>query len=141
MRAYQQGRGAQPALREIGQHFGIASTNGVSDHLRALHRRGLIQKHRGARRYVPVAMEAPDRTRAPWDVCEVAFRVDDPAALESADLPGLLPSGWALDGVRRALVAPGQPTRWTAVFRTGSVPSVEDGARVLKLLLVMRARS
>ena len=141
MRAYQQSRGAPPALREIGQHFGIVSTNGVSDHLRALHRRGLIRKHRGARRYVPVAMEAPDRTKAPWDACEVAFRVDDPAALERADLPGLLPSGWTLDGVRRAPVAPGQPTRWTAVFRTASVPSVEDGARVLRLLLAMGARS
>jgi hypothetical protein len=43
LRAYQESRGAPPALREIGEHFGIASTNGVSDHLRALHRKGLIR--------------------------------------------------------------------------------------------------
>lgn len=131
MRAYQQGRGAPPALREIGAHFGIVSTNGVSDHLRALHRRGLIRKHRGARRYVPVAMDAPDRTKAPWDACEVAFRVDDPAALERTDLLGLLPSGWALSGVRGS----------TVFFHTSSMPSTEDGTRVLMILRTLGARA
>jgi SOS-response transcriptional repressor LexA len=33
-----------PTLREIGGAFGINSTNGVNDHLRALERRGLIQR-------------------------------------------------------------------------------------------------
>ncbi|HWU88962.1 MAG TPA: hypothetical protein VN253_16965 [Kofleriaceae bacterium] len=141
MRAYQESRGAPPALREIGEHFGIASTNGVSAHLRALHRKGLIRKHRGARRYVPVATAAPDRAGAPWDACEVAFGVDDPAALDRTDLRGLLPSGWMLDGVRETPVAAGRPTRWAIVFRTPSVPSAEDGTRVLSILRAMGARA
>jgi hypothetical protein len=141
MRAYQESRGAPPALREIGEHFGIASTNGVSDHLRALHRKGLIRKHRGARRYVPVATAAPDRTGVPWDACEVAFGVDDPAALERANFLGQLPSGWMLDGVRETPVAAGQPTRWTVVFRTPSVPNAEDGTRVLAILRAMGVRT
>ena len=32
-------RGYPPTLREIGTHFGIRSTNGVNDHLRALERK------------------------------------------------------------------------------------------------------
>jgi len=34
-----------PTLREIGKHFGIRSTNGVNDHLRALERKGYIKRH------------------------------------------------------------------------------------------------
>jgi len=130
MRAYQQGRGAPPSLREIGEHFGIVSTNGVSDHLRALHRKGLVRKHRGARRYVPIAMDASDRIDAPWDACEVAFRVDDPAALDRAGLLDLLPSGWMLDEVRGR----------TAIFRTPPMPSMTDGIRVLAILRGLGAR-
>lgn len=33
-----------PTLREIGLAFGINSTNGVNDHLRALERKGYIQR-------------------------------------------------------------------------------------------------
>ena len=35
---------APPTLREIGRAFGIASTNGVVDHLRAMERRHLIER-------------------------------------------------------------------------------------------------
>jgi repressor LexA len=35
-------RGYPPTLREIGEHMGIGSTNGVNDHLRALERKGYI---------------------------------------------------------------------------------------------------
>ena len=36
--------GYPPTLREIGHAFGIRSTNGVNDHLRALERKGLIRR-------------------------------------------------------------------------------------------------
>lgn len=36
--------GRAPSVREIGKHFGIRSTNGVSDHLRALERKGVLVK-------------------------------------------------------------------------------------------------
>ena len=37
-------RGYPPTLREIGTHFGIRSTNGVNDHLRALEKKGFLHR-------------------------------------------------------------------------------------------------
>lgn len=37
-------RGYPPTLREIGQHFGIRSTNGVNDHLKALEKKGYLRR-------------------------------------------------------------------------------------------------
>jgi len=37
-------RGYPPTLREIGEHFGIRSTNGVNDHLKALERKGFLAR-------------------------------------------------------------------------------------------------
>ena len=37
-------RGYPPTLREIGNHLGISSTNGVNDHLRALERKGYLTR-------------------------------------------------------------------------------------------------
>jgi repressor LexA len=37
-------RGYPPTMREIGQHMGIRSTNGVNDHLKALERKGYIER-------------------------------------------------------------------------------------------------
>jgi len=43
-------RGIPPTLREIGEKFGIRSTNGVEGHLAALQRSGLINRERGKSR-------------------------------------------------------------------------------------------
>ncbi len=37
-------RGYPPTLREIGEHFGIQSTNGVNDHLKALEKKGFLER-------------------------------------------------------------------------------------------------
>jgi repressor LexA len=37
-------QGYPPTLREIGNHLGIRSTNGVNDHLRALERKGYLTR-------------------------------------------------------------------------------------------------
>ena len=37
-------RGYPPTLREIGNHLGVRSTNGVNDHLRALERKGYLTR-------------------------------------------------------------------------------------------------
>jgi repressor LexA len=37
-------RGFPPTLREIGEHFGIRSTNGVNDHLKALEKKGVLRR-------------------------------------------------------------------------------------------------
>lgn len=39
-----QDRGYPPTLREIGNHMGIRSTNGVNDHLKALMKKGVLVK-------------------------------------------------------------------------------------------------
>lgn len=36
--------GYPPTIREIGEHMGIRSTNGVNDHLKALERKGFLQR-------------------------------------------------------------------------------------------------
>jgi len=41
---YDEAHGWAPTLREIGTAFGIRSTNGVNDHLRALERRQLLHR-------------------------------------------------------------------------------------------------
>ena len=37
-------RGMPPTLREIGHRFGISSTNGVNDHLKALEKKGRLRR-------------------------------------------------------------------------------------------------
>ena len=39
-------RGAPPAIRDICDRFDIASVNGVNDHLKALERKGCLQRSR-----------------------------------------------------------------------------------------------
>ncbi|RMH44840.1 MAG: transcriptional repressor LexA [Deltaproteobacteria bacterium] len=52
-------RGYPPTLREIGEHFGIRSTNGVNDHLKALEKKGYLRredlKSRAMRPVTPIA--------------------------------------------------------------------------------------
>ena len=51
------GRGFPPTLREIGEHFGIRSTNGVNDHLKALEKKGHLRREDlKSRAMRPVAM-------------------------------------------------------------------------------------
>ncbi len=46
--------GFPPTIREVGEHFSISSTNGVSDHLRALERKGYLSRNaRRSRSLVP----------------------------------------------------------------------------------------
>lgn len=48
-------RGFPPTLREIGENFGIKSTNGVNDHLKALEKKGFLQRdHLKSRAMRPV---------------------------------------------------------------------------------------
>ncbi len=50
IRSYRRENGYAPALRDIGKRFGIRSTNGCSDHLKALERKGFIEvDHRVSR--------------------------------------------------------------------------------------------
>jgi len=54
--------GYPPTLREIGEHMGIKSTNGVNDHLKALERKGyLVREELKSRALRPV--EQPENAR------------------------------------------------------------------------------
>ena len=63
-------KGYAPTLREIGDHMGIASTNGVNDHLVALVRKGHLtragdgigQRRGKARAIAPVVVADKPRT-------------------------------------------------------------------------------
>jgi repressor LexA len=53
-------RGYGPTVREIGSRFGISSPNGVMCHLRALERKGLINREPNMSRAITLATESPD---------------------------------------------------------------------------------
>lgn len=46
IRAWIRVHGVPPTLRELGGSMGIKSTNGVNDHLRALERKGFLERDR-----------------------------------------------------------------------------------------------
>ena len=69
-------RGFPPTLREIGENFGIKSTNGVNDHLKALERKGfLLRDNLKSRAMRPVrqndALNLPNQVPLNENLCEV----------------------------------------------------------------------
>lgn len=68
-------RGYPPTLREIGEHMGIRSTNGVNDHLRALERKGYLtredMKSRALKLVEDQLAAPPPRLNADEDLIEV----------------------------------------------------------------------
>jgi repressor LexA len=50
-------RGYGPTVREIGEHFGIRSPNGVMCHLKALEKKGLITREPNMSRAIQLAVE------------------------------------------------------------------------------------
>ncbi len=69
-------RGYPPTLREIGEHMGIRSTNGVNDHLKALERKGyLVREELKSRALRPVDYHdsRSDKNGSSRDELEVAI--------------------------------------------------------------------
>lgn len=66
--------GAPPAMREIGAKFGIVSTNGINDHLKAIERKGYIRRRLGKSRGIQV-------------LC----------GPNGAPTPGVLPEAWRVE--------------------------------------------
>jgi repressor LexA len=68
-------RGYPPTLREIGEHMGIRSTNGVNDHLKALERKGyLVREELKSRALRPVDYnEGRDDGRKRDDSLEISI--------------------------------------------------------------------
>lgn len=65
MRAYQAEHSMPPTIREIGEHFGIRSLNGVHDHLVRLAKKGFVRSRGPAmsRGWVAADRVAPATTR------------------------------------------------------------------------------
>src|SRR5207247_8750175 len=53
-----QSRGYGPTVREIGEHFKIASPNGVMCHLKALEKKGIIFREQNLSRAIQLATDA-----------------------------------------------------------------------------------
>jgi repressor LexA len=112
-------RGFPPTLREIGEHFGIKSTNGVNDHLKALEKKGHLRREDlKSRAMRPVALDnvvslAERRVRAAEgsNVAALPSTVDDD--LVEIDIVGR--------------VAAGQPIL--------AVENVEDTVRIDRVLV------
>lgn len=47
-------KGFQPTLRELGEHFGIRSPNGLMCHLRSLRKQGFIGEPEAGSRCIPI---------------------------------------------------------------------------------------
>ncbi len=58
-------QGFPPTLKEIGGHFGISSTNAVSDHLKALTRKGYLKRASDRSRAMKIAKGFPDHGQIP----------------------------------------------------------------------------
>jgi repressor LexA len=88
VQAFQAERGYPPSIREIGEHFGIRSTNGVSDHLRALERKGFLQRSGHLSRSLTVVRDGgrePELPRATIRTSDVEVVRDDPSAPDWVD--------------------------------------------------------
>jgi SOS-response transcriptional repressor LexA len=69
-------RTTAPTLREIGKRFGISSTNGVADHLRALVRKGYIvcePAPYGSKRAITVARPSDETA---WEALTAGERTE-----------------------------------------------------------------
>ena len=73
---FSQREGYPPTMREIGEFFGIRSTNAVHEHLRALERKGWVERAEGASRGVRVVRQPSDEA-APVVVVESDGEVAD----------------------------------------------------------------
>ena len=77
--------GYPPTIREIGEHLGIRSTNGVADHLKALKRKGyLTQRGQKSRTLTPTRPESGSNDQAP---AGNTVRALIPAAGDTVSIP------------------------------------------------------
>jgi repressor LexA len=62
---YFQREGDAPTIREIADHFEIKSTNAVADHLKALERKGVIERNAGLARGIQLPQPQASGVRIP----------------------------------------------------------------------------
>ncbi len=104
-----QEQGYPPTLREIGEHFGIRSTNGVNDHLKALEKKGFLHRQ-----------DLKSRALRPVRPGQEQIPANDSVANDGADVVALRPNECEIPIVGQ--VAAGQPLL--------AVENTEDTVRV-----------
>ena len=67
LRSYLKEYGFPPTMREIGDQFGIRSTNGVNDHLLALERKGYIKRSPDKSRAIEILGEKEESYKETFD--------------------------------------------------------------------------
>ncbi len=85
--------GVTPSIRELADRTGIKSTNGVNDHLKALERKGFIERKPGLSRAIAILRYPPSSLRSITDA-------------------------EALDRMSKALVIEGDPEAQVEAVRT-----------------------
>ena len=91
-------RGYPPTLREIGNHLGIKSTNGVNDHLRALERKGYLTREDMKSRTLRL-VKMPERRRG------------DDVASSGTTAQGTTAQGASATPTTQGHAGPSHPTR------------------------------
>jgi len=119
--AYQDQRGIPPTLREIGEALGIRSTNGVSDHLKSLLKKGYLERVGEARTSRGVRLAAHVRG---------GFRVESTVAVPiigrvAAGSPILAEENWAGTLHMDSKMMPHQSEVFALVVQGSSM--IEDG--------------
>jgi len=95
IREYLSEAGVAPTVREIADRFGLRSTNAVADHLRALERKGVIEKEGRSARGIRLPEERATARRVPL-VGQIAAgspvlaeeNIEDWLALDEGMVPG-----------------------------------------------------
>lgn len=120
--------GFAPSIREIGEEFGIASTNGVNDHLVALERKGHLTRERFlSRAIVPAGADghafdadAIERACATW----MADIMDTSAGVES--MPGPARLRWQMARALNAALQQQATPRRDHVLRSFTPTATES---------------
>lgn len=87
LKQYQRENGVMPSTREIQRHFGFASQTAAMSHLRALEKKGVIQRHAGKARAVvfPADLDRPEVVDVPvYGRIAAGLAVDVPAHQEGS---------------------------------------------------------
>jgi len=92
--------GYPPTIREIGDHLGITSTNGVNDHLKALERKGYLERQTGKSRALK-PLRTPDGSPVPKQPEPAEGRADDERAADTHAVPvvGRIAAGAPVEAV------------------------------------------
>jgi repressor LexA len=92
--------GYPPTIREIGDHLGITSTNGVNDHLKALERKGYLERQTGKSRALK-PLRTPDGSPVPEQSEPAEGRADDERAADTHTVPvvGRIAAGAPVEAV------------------------------------------